>query len=271
MLAATEYVKTEIGDFQPTIGIVLGSGLGFFADERVRKHVNVPYKYIPEFPRSTVQGHKGNLVFGHVGSHAVACMQGRFHYYEGYAMSEVVKPIRVMAELGVKRLIITNAAGGINENFQEGTLMLITDHINLMGSNPLMGANDDSVGVRFPDMTAAYDEKFRAGAASVADALNIKVDKGVYLATTGPSFETPAEIRAFKALGADAVGMSTVPEVIAARHAGLRVCGISCITNKAAGLSGKLLSHDDVEATASRIKGQFADLLEYLVPAVNEM
>jgi len=271
MQPSTEYVKTEIGDFRPTIGLILGSGLGSFADDRMRKHVTVPYRYIPEFPRSTTSGHKGNFVFGHVGSHAVVCMQGRFHFYEGYPISELAKPVRLMSELGVKTLIVTNAAGGINEKFQAGTLMLITDHINMIGSNPLIGDNDDSFGVRFPDMTAAYDPQLRAGAEAVADALNIKVDKGVYLATSGPSYETPAEIRAFKTLGADAVGMSTVPEVIAARHAGIRVCGISCITNKAAGLSDKPLSHDDVKETADRIKGQFGDLLEYLVPAVNEM
>ncbi len=269
MQSAIEFIQSKINDFRPSTGLVLGSGLGFFADDRVKETIVIPYGEIPNFPRSTVAGHKGQFVFGQVGGHKVVCMQGRFHYYEGYPMSELIKPIRIMAKLGVKTLIVTNAAGGINRSFDEGTLMLITDHINFLGDNPLIGPNDDSLGTRFPDMSTAYDPELRARAEAVAGELGIAVAKGVYLAATGPSYETPAEIRAFETLGADAVGMSTVPECIAANHAGLKVCGISCITNKAAGISSKPLSHDEVAEVAGRVRNQFADLLEHLIPAFN--
>ncbi len=269
MQAAIDYIQSKINGFVPSTGLVLGSGLGFFADDRMKETIVIPYEEIPNFPRSTVEGHKGNFVFGKVDGHNVICMQGRFHYYEGYPMSEVIKPIRIMAKLGVKTLIVTNAAGGINRSFQEGTLMLITDHINFLGTNPLIGPNEDTLGTRFPDMSTAYDPDLREKAEAVAGDIGIALDKGVYLATTGPSYETPAEIRAFETLGADAVGMSTVPECITANHAGLKVCGISCITNKAAGISDKPLSHEEVAETANRVQNQFADLLERLIPAFN--
>ncbi len=269
MQVALDYILSKINGFTPATGLVLGSGLGFFADDRMKDPIVIPYEEIPNFPRSTTEGHKGNLVFGTVDGHNVVCMQGRFHFYEGYPMSELIKPIRIMAKLGVKTLIVTNAAGGINRNFIEGTLMLITDHINFLGTNPLFGTNDDSIGCRFPDMSTAYDPELREKAEQVAESLGIAVDKGVYLAATGPSYETPAEIRAFETLGVDAVGMSTVPECIAANHAGIKVCGISCITNKAAGISEKPLSHEEVAETANRVKNEFADLLEHLIPAFN--
>ena len=267
MLRPTEYLKSAIGDFSPEIGLVLGSGLGFFADERLQPYKTILYDDIPGFHKSTVEGHKGCLVFGEVGDRRVVCMQGRFHFYEGHPMSKVVTPIRVMAELGVGVLIVTNAAGGINPDFPPGTLMLITDHINHLGTNPLMGDNYDELGPRFPDMSTAYDADLREIAKEIGKALAIDIRQGVYLATTGPSYETPAEIRAFRTLGADAVGMSTVPEAIVANHAGIRVCGISCITNPAAGLSKQPLSHDDVTETANRVRGEFADLVEELVKA----
>lgn len=269
MQTSIDYIKSKIGDFVPATGLVLGSGLGFFADDRISVHTIVPYEEIPDFPQSTVEGHKGNFVFGSVGEHQVVCMQGRFHFYEGYPMSEVIKPIRVMVRLGMKKMIVTNAAGGINRDFDEGTLMLITDHINFIGTNPLIGGNDDSFGTRFPDMSTAYNPDMRASALEVAEKLGIKLEQGVYLAASGPSYETPAEIRAFETLGADAVGMSTVPECITANHAGVQVCGISCITNKAAGISDTPLSHEEVARTANRVRNQFADLLENLIPAVN--
>ena len=264
MFPATDYLKNAIGDFRPEIGLVLGSGLNFLADERIQPERMIPYSEIPDFPKATALGHKGK-VFGGLGDQAVVCMQGRFHYYEGHPMEDVVKPVRVMAQMGVKTLVLTNAAGGINESFFPGTLMLISDHINLLGTNPLIGENFEEFGPRFPDMTFVYDTGIRDRARESAKGLGIDLKEGVYLATTGPSFETPAEIRAFRNLGADAVGMSTVPEAIAANHAGLRVCGISCISNMAAGMSGERLTHEEVEETANRVKSQFADLIEELL------
>ena len=191
-----QYIRGKIGQFMPKTGLILGSGLGFFADDRMEKTFEIPYDEIPDFPRSTVEGHKGMFVFGAVGDQSVICMQGRFHFYEGYSMREVTLPIRVMAELGVETLVVTNAAGGIDRSFEEGTLMLITDHINMLGTNPLIGPNDDAVGLRFPDMSHAYAPELRTRALAVAKAIGLDLKQGVYLATTGPSFETPAEIRA---------------------------------------------------------------------------
>ena len=265
MYPATEFLKNKIGETQPEIGLVLGSGLNFLADERMQPDKIIPYREIPGFPKATSIGHKGNLVFGGLGERSVVCMQGRFHFFEGHSMEDVIKPIRVMSQLGVKIIILTNAAGGINESFSPGTLMLITDHINLLGTNPLVGKNIEEFGPRFPDMTFVYDREVRSLAHIVAESLSLELKEGVYLATTGPSFETPAEIRAFRSLGADAVGMSTVPEAIAANHAGLRVCGISCISNMAAGMSGVRLTHEEVEETAGCVKAQFADLIDGLV------
>lgn len=265
MLEATSFIKEKLKAEQWQNGIILGSGLGKFAQERLVEQLSIPYEDIPGFPRSTVEGHEGNFVFGKIGATRVLCMSGRFHFYEGYPMEQLILPIRVMAELGVKTLIVTNAAGGINPDFEAGTLMLITDHINFMGTNPLIGPNYKSLGTRFPDMSQAYDPGLIARAEFVARAHNIELRKGVYLATSGPSYETPAEIKAFRALGADAVGMSTVPEVIAARHAGIKVLGISCITNKAAGLSETPLSHREVTETANRVKEKFGLLLEKFI------
>ena len=265
MLEATSFIKEKIKGEQAQYGIILGSGLGKFAQERLGEQLRIPYEDIPGFPRSTVEGHEGSFVFGKIGAIRVICMAGRFHFYEGYTMEQLILPVRVMAELGVKTLIVTNAAGGINPDFEAGTLMLITDHINFMGSNPLIGPNYKSLGTRFPDMYQAYDPGLIALAEAVARSNNIELRKGVYLATSGPSYETPAEIKAFRALGADAVGMSTVPEVIAARHAGMKVLGISCITNKAAGLSETPLSHREVTETANRVKEQFGRLIERFI------
>lgn len=242
--------------------IILGSGLGDFAEE-LAEPVILPYAEIPHFPVSTVAGHAGRLVCGKLGEKKILAMQGRFHFYEGYPMEEVVFPVRVMAMLGIRRLIVTNAAGGVNPDFHPGELMLITDHINFMGTNPLIGANDDQLGPRFPDMSHAYDEQGLALARRAAQQAGIPLREGVYAAFTGPSYETPAEIRMVRTWGADAVGMSTVPEVIAANHAGMRVTGLSCITNLAAGMQ-KFLNHEEVMATSARVKDDFKRLLTVL-------
>ena len=253
-------LPAELTAFNPELGLILGSGLGFFADERIEVLGRLPYGEIEGFPLSTVPGHAGQFVWGRLAGRRVLCMQGRFHFYEGYAMQQLTLPVRMMHQLGVRTLLLTNAAGGINASFQPGDFMLIEDHINFLGSNPLIGVNSEH-GVRFPDMTEVYDRALRAQIGAWAQAAGIDLKRGVYLATTGPSFETPAEIRAFARLGADAVGMSTVPEAIVARQLGLRVIGISCITNAAAGLSAGPLSHEEVAETAERVRGQFADLL----------
>jgi purine-nucleoside phosphorylase len=249
-----------LSDFKPEIGLILGSGLGFFADDRIEVAGRLSYADIPGFPVSTVPGHAGQFVYGHLEGRRVICMQGRFHYYEGYRMDQLTLPIRMMAKLGVNTLFVTNAAGGINADYVPGDFMLIQDHINFLGTNPLIGASHEG-GVRFPDMSEVYDKLLRHKIREWACAKGLKLQEGVYLATTGPSFETPAEIRAFATLGADAVGMSTVPEAIVARQLGLRVIGLSCITNAAAGISVGPLSHEEVSATADKVRPQFADLL----------
>lgn len=249
---------------RPTIGLVLGSGLGVLAEE-IRAADVIPYHEIPHFPVSTVEGHAGQLVLGELEGQTVVAMQGRFHYYEGYGLDQVTFPIRVMKELGVENLIVTNAAGGINTDFQAGDLMLIRDHLNFMFNNPLLGPNAPEWGVRFPDMSDAYDRSYRQLARRVAEAQNIPLREGVYVGLTGPTYETPAEIRMFRKLGGDAVGMSTVPEVIVARHAGIRVLGISCISNLAAGILDQPLSHDEVMETAERVKPRFIRLVKGIV------
>lgn len=264
---ASTFLADRLDGFRPRVGLVLGSGLGFFAD-RLREAQRIPYGILPEFPRSTVEGHMGQWVAGSIGETPVLCMQGRFHYYEGYSLEQVTLPIRIMRELGVEVLILTNAAGGIRTGFQPGDFMLLSDHINLIGENPLRGPNDDTLGLRFPDMTAAYDPELRSITARLALEKAITLHEGVYLAVPGPSFETPAEIRAFRTLGADAVGMSTVPECIVARHSGLRVCGLSCITNYAAGLGESHLTHGEVAETALRVRAPFSDLVEGLIRAL---
>ncbi len=249
----------------PKLALVLGSGLGAFADE-LTKPVRIPYSKIPGFPQSTAIGHAGRMVIGELAGVPLAVMQGRVHYYEGHAPQDVILPMRVFARMGVRAVVLTNAAGGINPELGQGSLAVLRDHINLMGFNPLLGPNDERFGERFFDMTYAYDPRFQQMALEEATALKIKAINGVYLAVSGPSYETPAEIRAFKAMGADLVGMSTVPEVIAARHLGIRVLAISCVTNMAAGISGQAINHQEVLETGERVRGQFAALLRALIP-----
>lgn len=249
-----------LASFQPEIGLILGSGLGFFADDQIEVLGRLPYTEIEGFPVSTVEGHAGQFVYGTIEGKRVICMQGRFHFYEGYSMAEITKPIRLMHALGVRTLYVTNAAGGIHPDFVSGDLMLLSDHINALGTNPLIGWEGNE-GVRFPDMTEVYDGQLRTGLRAWAASQGVGLKEGVYLATTGPSFETPAEVRAFAKLGADAVGMSTVPEAIVARKLAMRVLAISCITNAAAGISKTPLTHEEVTETADRVRPQFADLL----------
>ncbi|UII54710.1 purine-nucleoside phosphorylase [Cytobacillus spongiae] len=251
-------------DNQPKIGLILGSGLGVLAEE-IEQPTKIPYNEIPDFPVSTVEGHAGQLVFGTINGVEVVAMQGRFHYYEGYSFDKVTFPVRVMKELGVEKLIVTNAAGGVNESFTPGDLMIIEDHINNMGSNPLIGPNDSKLGVRFPDMSEAYSKELREVAKKIASELSIPVQAGVYVGNTGPTYETPAEIRMFRTLGGDAVGMSTVPEVIVARHAGMEVLGISCISNMAAGILDQPLNHEEVIETTEKVKSHFLRYVKELV------
>ncbi len=251
---------TEKCLIQPRIGLILGSGLGGLASE-VQDAVTIPYRQIPHFPDSTVIGHEGQLVIGTLSEQPVVVMQGRFHLYEGHSMETVTFPIRVLKELGVEILFITNAAGGINKKFQPGDLMVIKDHVNMMGRNPLVGPNDEQLGPRFPDMSQAYDPELRKLAEQVAAKQGTELQTGVYVGVLGPSYETPAEIRMFGQLGCDAVGMSTVPEVIVARHAGIRVLGVSCISNMAAGILPQPLSHEEVMETGERVKEKFARLI----------
>jgi len=255
---------------RPRIALVLGSGLGAFADECADAR-KIPYAKIPKFPRSTAVGHAGQLVIGKVGDAAVAGMQGRVHLYEGYSVKEVAFPIRVFARMGVQAVILTNAAGGIKKEFSQGRLVVLKDHINLQGVNPLSGANDEGFGPRFPDMTNAYDKAFREISSSEGRRLGIDLGEGVYAALAGPSYETPAEIRYLRSIGADLVGMSTVPEVIAARHSGMRVLGISCVTNAAAGILDQPLDHKEVLETAERVKSQFIALLRAVVERIAEV
>ena len=248
----------------PRVGIVLGSGLGDFA-ERIEAAEIIPYREIPGFPASNVAGHEAQLVFGRAEGCEIAAMQGRFHFYEGFSMQQVAFPIYVLRELGVTDLILTNACGGIRQDLCPGDLMLITDHINLLGNNPLIGPNDERFGPRFPDMTEVYDGGLLRHAEQVAAALSLPVQKGVYALFSGPCYETAAEIRAYRALGADAIGMSTVPEATAANYLGMRVLGISCITNMATGLSKTAHSHEEVLAIARRSGERFSALLRGLL------
>jgi purine-nucleoside phosphorylase len=248
----------------PETAIVLGSGLGDFAGTLVDA-VTMPYGDLPYWPASRVVGHEGQLVIGNVGGTRVAALSGRAHFYEGHDLGTVVFATRVMGRIGVRRLILTNAAGGINTGFAQGALMIIDDHINMLGSNPLIGMNDDRFGTRFPDMSEVYSARLRRIADDAARAKGVPVSHGIYIAVHGPSYETPAEIRFFRTIGADAVGMSTVPEAIAARHMGIEVLGISCITNMAAGVLPQPLVHDEVMETARRVRGSFIALLEGIV------
>ena len=246
------------------IGVILGSGLGDYA-EALEEAVKLPYSEIPGFPRSTVAGHAGMWCCGTLYGKRVVMMQGRFHYYEGYGMKDVTLPVRVMQKIGVKTLIVTNAAGGVNLGYHPGELMVIGDMFSMTAQNPLIGPNLDAFGPRFPDMSCAFDKELRALAHECANEQGFALREGVYAQMTGPTYETPAEIRMLRTLGADAVGMSTVPEVIVARHGGMRVLGISCITNMAAGILDQPLNHAEVTETANRVKGQFRNLLDRII------
>ena len=265
---AYRYLQDHINN-PPTIGLILGSGLGILADE-IKQASNIPYEAIPHFPTSTVQGHQGQMVIGELQGKQVIAMQGRFHYYEGYTMEQVVLPIRVMQKLGVKTLIVTNAAGGINRDFQPGDLMIIKDHINFFGDHPLIGPNDDQIGPRFPDMSQAYDPEYIQLALTIAKNLDIPVQTGTYIGVSGARYETPAEINMFQIFGADAVGMSTVPEVITARHGEMGVLGTSCISNMAAGILAEPLSHDDVIATTRQVQARFLQLIKEIIKQMPE-
>lgn len=260
---ARDYIKSFL-NFTPEIGLILGSGLGVLGEE-VQDKIIIEYSDIPNFPVSTVEGHKSRFVFGTLNNKKVAVMQGRFHYYEGYSMQEVVFPVWVMQAIGIKSLIVTNAAGGVNKSFKPGNLMLIKDHINFSSDNPLIGPNINEIGVRFPDMSNAYNHALIELAKKCAKDNNIEIREGTYMMFTGPSYETPAEIKAVRVLGGDAIGMSTVPEVIAASHSGMEVLGISCITNMAAGILDKPLNHQEVIDTAEKVKSSFVSLVKSIV------
>ncbi|WP_428912219.1 purine-nucleoside phosphorylase [Niallia sp. Krafla_26] len=257
------YISEKIS-VQPKVGLILGSGLGILADE-IERPVKIKYSDIPHFPESTVEGHAGQLVIGDLQGLPVLAMQGRFHYYEGYSLDKVTYPVRVMKELGIDTLIVTNAAGGVNSSFTPGDLMIITDHINNVGANPLIGPNNPEFGARFPDMSTAYTRELQQLANQAADKVGVSLQKGVYVWNSGPSYETPAEIRMLQKLGGDAVGMSTVPEVIVARHAGMKILGISCISNMAAGILDQPLSHEEVMETTEMVKDQFLNLVKEIV------
>ena len=258
--ACADVIRKKAPGFTPKLGVILGSGLGAFADS-LEKAVSIEYRELPDFPTSSVHGHAGRLVLGYRGNVPVVAMQGRVHFYEGYAPWQVAFPARVLCRLGVKHLTVTNAAGGINKGFKVGDLMAITDHLNLAGFNPLVGPNEDALGPRFPDMSHAYDPAAREVLLGSAKAVGTSLQQGVYVSLSGPSYETPAEIRMLRTLGGDAVGMSTVPEVIVAQHMGVKVTGISCITNLAAGISDQKLSHDEVSEVANKVKDTFTKLL----------
>lgn len=258
-----DYINEYTDNFEPEIGIVLGSGLGDLADKYC--DIAIPYSNIPHFAKSTVQGHKGQLVFADINGRKVVMMQGRNHFYEGHSMSDVTYPIKVMKKLGVKTLILTNAAGAVNKSFRPADLMVITDHINFMGTNPLIGRNDENFGVRFPDMSEVYSKNLIKIVDAAGRLLKLDLKHGVYMATTGPSYETPAEIKMARFMGADAIGMSTVPEAIVANYCGIEVIGISCISNYATGVSTKKLSHEEVIETTDKVKAKFKELILLLL------
>lgn len=258
-----DYINEYTDNFEPEIGIVLGSGLGDLADKYC--DIAIPYSNIPHFAKSTVQGHKGQLVFADINGRKVVMMQGRNHFYEGHSMSDVTYPIKVMKKLGVKTLILTNAAGAVNKSFRPADLMVITDHINFMGTNPLIGRNDENFGVRFPDMSEVYSKNLIKIVDAAGRLLKLDLKHGVYMATTGPSYETPAEIKMARFMGADAIGMSTVPEAIVGNYCGIEVIGISCISNYATGVSTKKLSHEEVIETTDKVKAKFKELVLLLL------
>ncbi len=259
MKETVNFLTEKTNNYAPEVGIILGSGLGELADEYCEYAIS--YAEIPNFIKSNIKGHKGRLVFAEIGDKKVVMMQGRNHFYEGHSMSEITYPVKVMKELGVKTLILTNAAGAVNESFRPADLMIITDHINFMGTNPLIGPNDETLGERFPDMSEIYKKSLIKLAEKCAEKLCLDIQKGVYFASSGPSYETPAEINMARILGADAVGMSTVPEAIVANYCGLNVLGISCISNAASGISSTKLSHSEVIETANKAKKRFKSLI----------
>ncbi len=254
-------------DHRPVIGLILGSGLGSLADD-IQNAVKIPYSEIPHFAKSEAIGHANELVIGELNGKIVAAMKGRFHYYEGFTMDEVTFPVRVMKALGIENVIITNACGAVNTNFNPGDLMLITDHINLTGANPLIGPNNDELGTRFPDLSDVYSKQLRSVATKVANDQNIPLQQGVYAWWSGPTYETPAEIRMIRTLGADAVGMSTVPEAIVATHGGMKVLGISCLTNMACGILDQPLNHEEVIEVASQVKVKFVGLVKGILEEI---
>ncbi len=263
ILKAKEFMTSKT-THKPTIGLILGSGLGSLVDE-ITESIVIPYCDIPYFAKSKAIGHANELVIGKLKGKIVIAMKGRFHYYEGYSLDDVTFPVRVMKELGVTHLIITNACGAINTNFKPGDLMLITDHINLVGTNPLIGENNDDLGPRFPDLSNVYDKDLRELVLNVANKNQIPLQQGIYAWWSGPTYETPAEVRMIRILGADAVGMSTVPEAIVAAHSGLKVIGISCLTNMACGILDKPLCHEEVIEVANRVKSKFTHLIQSIL------
>ena len=267
-MTAQEYIASEIR-LQPRVAVVLGSGLGAFADA-LDEAVTIPYSAIPGWPQSTAAGHAGKMVVGLAAGVPVAVLAGRAHLYEGYTAQQAAFGVRTLGRLGVRSLVLTNAAGGVNANFAPGALVLLSDHINLLGQNPLSGPNDDTLGPRFPDMSEAYSKTFRAIARQAGHSMGLELPEGVYAAVPGPSYETPAEIRYLRAIGADLVGMSTIPETIAANHMGLRVLGISCVTNHAAGVVDQKLDHKEVLQVGERMKDTLIELLRRIVPRLAE-
>ena len=266
ILAAAEYIRSKIS-MRPTVGMILGSGLGDYADT-LEDAVSIAYGEIPNFPVPSIPGHSGSLVFGRKQGQEVVVMRGRIHYYEGLSQQEITLPVRVLAALGVKTLVLTNACGGVNLSFQPGDLMLISDHINFSGANPLMGPNMDVFGPRFPDMSDLYTGSLRRAIREKAEEAGIHLREGVYAMYSGPNYETPAEIRMFRTLGADVVGMSTVPEALVAGHCGMQVLGISCITNMAAGVLPVKLSHEEVTETANRVSSTFRYLVDLILMVI---
>jgi len=266
--SAAQFVLEQT-QLRPRIGLVLGSGLGALA-EALSEAARVPYAQIPSFPRSTAVGHAGQMVIGKAGEVAVAAMQGRVHLYEGYSVKDVAFPVRVFGRMGIQAVVLTNAAGGINLKYQQGALVVLCDHINLQGQNPLIGANEEKLGPRFPDMTEAYWKPYRVLALEEAAKLGITLHQGVYAALAGPSYETPAEIRYLRTIGADLVGMSTVPEVIVARHMGIKVLAISCVTNMAAGILDQVINHEEVLETGKTVRAMFEALLRSVLPRMEK-
>lgn len=264
----TQYIRQK-SQIKPKVGLVLGSGLGAFVKD-VAVADTIPYNELPHFHVPTVEGHKGRLILGHVGSVPVAILQGRIHYYEGVSMEEVVYPIRTLAMLGIETAVLTNSAGGLDPHMSPGDFMVIDDHINLMGINPLMGPNNQNLGPRFPDMTEAYDKKLTQKLCNILDQMKARYWRGTYCGVSGPAYETPAEVRFLQMIGGKAVGMSTVPESIAANHLGLRVCAVSCITNPAAGLSGNRLTHEEVTERAHSVEESFSKLLSLFIQGIDQ-